>query len=974
MTIEEELALIRQNGSAPPAAAAPASAAAEPDPYADLPPPEEGLDPLPSNDASTWDVMSAGWQSETIRTDAWGYTNRQRQSLAMDMFKLLPEDVRASLNQRVARGNLGWNSWESLIVDEASRVASSSPEAAQEWAGYPLSIDAFNRQIDIERRRDLNEAQSILDQPGGVVAEFVGSAARAMTDEVSLALLPFGVSGSALRTIAVEAGLGALGEAAVLPREFRVAEELDQPDPDAFSRVLMGAALGAGFSGAILGIAKGYSVIRSRSLGLRAAAPDGADALEFEAAVDSAEGVLRGDQTVREATAPEGGPPGTLGAILANDAPGILPPVQPDAPENWAAIRNGIFAGESGGDYNALFGFQNRKGGKFSRVRLTEMTVDEALAFADPSGPYGQWVKTQVGRVATPMGAYQIVGTTLRAAKNAMGLQGDELMTPELQEKIAHWIYRTQGTDAWEGYRGPRSTFTPVGADADAPNLGNTSRGYTGSGQVRAGDDFTVDVQYEVVDLASLTRASGDLQPRDRSRIASDAWIADTASRLDPAQLMPSPTADRGAPIVGPDNVIESGNGRYGAIARAYERFPDRAQAYRQQIEAAGFAVPEGVTQPVLVARRTSELSSEDRVRFTVAAQDSGVAVMTPTEIARTSSRAMSSPVLAQLDPTRPLTDAANGGFVRSVLQGLPRSARNAMFDASGMLNALGTRQLREALFARAWPDPDILARFTETDAGELRSLMDALDQSAPAWAALKADIEAGLVRPEMDISGYVLDAMRLIGAARDLAGRQGMPIATAVKELLEDVDLIEGAISPLAAAMVRKFWQNGRAAKADDVASFLTRYADDARKAGAEGGMFDAPGPREVLAAIDPKTFGDLPEDLGNVRGFARPGDADKAEAIATTPEEGFDAGATSPEAAEVDAEIRASFEAEPDPERAVQSEIVALREEFDDFDIELPDGTSVKVADVLADLDADRQFDAFIQACAITPTGGAQ
>lgn len=122
---------------------------------------------------------------------------------------------------------------------------------------------------------------------------------------------------------------------------------------------------------------------------------------------------------------------------------------------SWDEIRAGIFAGESGGDYNALFGYSNRDGGRYANTRLTDMTLDQALSFADPAGDYGQWVKGQVGRVATPMGAYQVVGTTLRAAKDALGLTGNERMTPELQDKIGQWIYQVQGTGAWEGYRGP---------------------------------------------------------------------------------------------------------------------------------------------------------------------------------------------------------------------------------------------------------------------------------------------------------------------------------------------------------------------------------------------------------------------------------------------------------------------------------------------------------------------------------------
>lgn len=133
-------------------------------------------------------------------------------------------------------------------------------------------------------------------------------------------------------------------------------------------------------------------------------------------------------------------------------------------------IRNGIFKGESGGDMNALFGFSNRDGGQFSNVRLTDMTVDQALEFSKPSGPYAQWVKGQVGRVATPMGGYQIVGTTLRAAKKALGLSGSEVMTDDLQHRLGDWIYAAQGTGAWEGYAGPSN-------DPIAPIVGQRGGG-----------------------------------------------------------------------------------------------------------------------------------------------------------------------------------------------------------------------------------------------------------------------------------------------------------------------------------------------------------------------------------------------------------------------------------------------------------------------------------------------------------------
>jgi len=137
-------------------------------------------------------------------------------------------------------------------------------------------------------------------------------------------------------------------------------------------------------------------------------------------------------------------------------------------------IKNGIFAGESGGDYNALFGFANRPGGKFQNVKLTDMTVDQALEFANPQGEYGQTVKGQIGRVATPMGAYQIVGTTLKAAKDGLGLTGNEQMTEDLQDRLGGWILAEQGTGAWEGYKGPRDSYTPASGGSTTMSAQNS--------------------------------------------------------------------------------------------------------------------------------------------------------------------------------------------------------------------------------------------------------------------------------------------------------------------------------------------------------------------------------------------------------------------------------------------------------------------------------------------------------------------
>lgn len=90
---------------------------------------------------------------------------------------------------------------------------------------------------------------------------------------------------------------------------------------------------------------------------------------------------------------------------------------------------------EGGGRYDTLFG-HSQKNGPFAGVDITKMTLGELKDFASPSGEYGNWVKGQVGRVATPMGRYQIVGTTLRSIAEQMGLPDDTLFDKKTQDAM----------------------------------------------------------------------------------------------------------------------------------------------------------------------------------------------------------------------------------------------------------------------------------------------------------------------------------------------------------------------------------------------------------------------------------------------------------------------------------------------------------------------------------------------------------
>lgn len=135
----------------------------------------------------------------------------------------------------------------------------------------------------------------------------------------------------------------------------------------------------------------------------------------------------------------------------------------PDGPkgqEVYAVAQDGdlfslIDKTEGGGNYSTLFGHSQREGGQFAGTDVSNMTVDEVLDFTKPSGAYGQWVKGKVGRVATPIGRHQIVGSTLKAAAAELGIGGNTVFSAQTQDRIAnHLAYkRISGAKTQEAKR-----------------------------------------------------------------------------------------------------------------------------------------------------------------------------------------------------------------------------------------------------------------------------------------------------------------------------------------------------------------------------------------------------------------------------------------------------------------------------------------------------------------------------------------
>lgn len=141
---------------------------------------------------------------------------------------------------------------------------------------------------------------------------------------------------------------------------------------------------------------------------------------------------------------------------------------------------------EGAGNYDTLFG-HSQKNGPFAGTAVSQMPIKDVLAFTDPSGPYAQYVKGKVGRVATPVGKYQTVGTTLRGAVDALGLDPNLPYDQGTQDRVASYLARNRIASAdtlpgkikalrseWEGFKNvPDSEMAQIVADLQsAPAAG----------------------------------------------------------------------------------------------------------------------------------------------------------------------------------------------------------------------------------------------------------------------------------------------------------------------------------------------------------------------------------------------------------------------------------------------------------------------------------------------------------------------
>lgn len=276
---------------------------------------------------------------------------------------------------------------------------------------------------------------------------------------------------------------------------------------------------------------------------------------------------------------------------------------------------------------------------------------------------------------------------------------------------------------------------------------------------------------------------------RDHDESASRQKVLENAARLDPAFLLESVDAAHGAPIVDRQGNVLGGNGRAMSIRQAYEKFPDRAEAYRAALrnEAERLGIDPQLVgtlrRPVLVRRLERDHSREVRQQLVSALNDSFTdrkesRAAGKSRGARLSVRTLDALAsgLREADSLRQYFDTPASAAVVEMLVSdgvLQRTERNAFIGPDGLLNPDGKRLVEEALRGRVAGSYEALAAMP----GQILAKID---------AAIPHLLIAENVGGAWDITRHLRDAIDLLAEYR-AAGAQDAELFLARTDMLRE-------------------------------------------------------------------------------------------------------------------------------------------------------------------------------------------
>ena len=277
-----------------------------------------------------------------------------------------------------------------------------------------------------------------------------------------------------------------------------------------------------------------------------------------------------------------------------------------------------------------------------------------------------------------------------------------------------------------------------------------------------------------------------ELQPRLRERAAPRVQVERIAATLDPGLLLEDYHAtDRGAPIVGRDMVVESGNGRAMAIIRASTEHPEVYAEYKGAllVIAPRYGLdPKAIEKmkvPVLVRERVTEVV---RTEFVSEANATSSISRSTVEIARTDADNVTTEMLYELSVLNgeTLEDALravrNQGFVNRFLIKLPSEEQAGLLDAEGRVNQDGIRRIGTAVFVKAFETADtglVLAeRWFESTEPDVKNVFNGIARALGPLARAEALVAANQRQPELTIAEDLTEAIGVYSKVRKLQMR----------------------------------------------------------------------------------------------------------------------------------------------------------------------------------------------------------
>lgn len=475
-----------------------------------------------------------------------------------------------------------------------------------------------------------------------------------------------------------------------------------------------------------------------------------------------------------------------------------------------------------------------------ARTTVTRALVKQALATVAGNHPAG--IARNIAAERTRLLLYPPRSLSVAERTERLAALDAALVQLRREKRLSERAFRYAVIDAVcaENDRPSRSSLPvrwlprrPVGAETVAVNPGDPTQ--------------KISARFRVVDLSEPVVSnlpSGAinpaydqaLQPRRRDRAASTLQIDRLSRTLSPTALLNADARwDDGPPIVGPDGMVESGNGRTLALRHAAENNPQQYRAYRAALlDAAptlGFdrAEIESISTPLLVRERLTDFSPAQRRRFIRTANSSAAARMGSAEQARADAELIPSGFFADLqvaDSDTSLAETlgkkANLPVVARFLRLLPETERAALLDKRGRLSATGMQRIERAMFVYALPggSGERLSRLVYESGEAIDRIGAGLKRALPKLGQLEDRIRAGTLAPDLQIGGDIAVAVEKL---RDLR-KQGLR----VNDYLRQQQILPD-LTPFQAQLLVQLDARRKSARA--VAEFFNAYATAALK-----------------------------------------------------------------------------------------------------------------------------------------------